>query len=398
MRLDVGPVLRTLARQPAVFALLILEIAAGVATLTALLLAASWYAIIGSAPSTLDEDYLILLSSYTPGRDEDEIAARQRDDLARVRGTAGIEAATSVSMSILDERWVFPGLFRAQGTRRQNVGWRVFTDDAAARTLALHVLAGSLPDGTNADDGPARSAVPTICLAKALFGDPASAVGGVIESEQLGPLRISAVVANVTMRMPFMPHSGCVVFVFGGAPRGHEARIIGRVAPGTRASVLTRLQAAFASAEPHRWVEVRALDSADSQHGRVGHGLATFLAVFGSLVGLVAQLGALAATSFLVAQRRRQIGVRRALGATKGDIVGYFVVENAFTMLVGSTLGLGGTAVLFAVMRRFFQGMAVDLGAIAFGVLLFWMATLVATLIPALRAAHVPRSVASRSL
>ena len=115
-------------------------------------------------------------------------------------------------------------------------------------------------------------------------------------------------------------------------------------------------------------------------------------------MGVIAQLGALAATSFLVAQRTRQIGVRRALGATKADIVGYFVVENAFMMLAGSLVGLLGTTLLFYVMLRFFPGLAVDVGAIAAGVVLFWSATLAATLVPALRAARVPPSVASRSL
>jgi hypothetical protein len=49
-------------------------------------------------------------------------------------------------------------------------------------------------------------------------------------------------------------------------------------------------------------------------------------------------------------------------------------------------------------MKRFFPGLAVDVGAIAAGVILFWSATLAATLVPALRAARVPPSVASRSL
>jgi putative ABC transport system permease protein len=402
MRLDVGPVLRTLRRQPGVFAMLVVEIAAGVATLTALLLSASWYGIIGSQPSSFDEENLALVSTYTPGADEAAIAARQRDDLARVRGVEGVDAATSVSVSILDDRWMFPALFKTPGSRRQAVGWRVFTDDAAGRALRLRTLAGALPQWTEAggrgDDGPAREAVMTICLAKKLFGSPAEAVGRTVASDQNEPVRVSAVVENVTMRMPFMPHAGCVVFVFGGAPAGHEARVIARAAPGARDAVIARLGAAFADADPHRWVDVRPLDSRQAAHRRVGHGLATFLSVFGSLVGVIAQLGALAATSFLVAQRTRQIGIRRALGATKADIVGYFLVENAFTMLAGSLLGLLGTALLFQIMRRFFQGLAVDVGAIAAGVVLFWSATLAATLVPALRAARVPPSVASRSL
>jgi putative ABC transport system permease protein len=399
VRLDVGPVLRTLRRQPGVFAMLVVEIAAGVATLTALLLSASWYGIIGSQPSSFDEDSLALVSSYTPGTDEAAIAARQRDDLARVRAVEGVEAAASVSVSILDDRWMFPALFKTPGSRRQAVGWRVFTDDAAGRALRLRTLAGALPeDRGRGDDGPAREAVMTICLAKMLFGSPADAVGRVVSSDQNGPVRVSAVVQNVTVRMPFMPHAGCVVFVFGGAPAGHEARAIVRAAPGARDAVIARLGAAFGDADPHRWVDVRPLDSRQAAHRRVGHGLATFLSVFGSLVGVIAQLGALAATSFLVAQRTRQIGVRRALGATKADIVGYFLIENAFTMLAGSALGLVGTALLFHIMQRFFKGLAVDVGAIAAGVVLFWSATLAATLVPALRAARVPPSVASRSL
>jgi putative ABC transport system permease protein len=130
----------------------------------------------------------------------------------------------------------------------------------------------------------------------------------------------------------------------------------------------------------------------------VGHGVATFLAMFGVLISLIAQLGALAATSFLVARRTREIGVRRALGAAKADIVAQFVVETVFTMLLGSLIGLGGTALIFRLMHRFFQGLAVDVDAIAVGVGMFWLATMVATLLPALRAARVPPSVATRSL
>jgi putative ABC transport system permease protein len=238
----------------------------------------------------------------------------------------------------------------------------------------------------------------TICLAKALFGSPAEALGRTVESDQSEPARVTAVVENVTMRSPFMPHAGCILFVSGGGPVSHEARTIVRAEPGARGAVLLRLRSAFADEAPHRFVDVRPLDSADATHRRIGGGLATFLSIFGSLVGLIAQLGALAATSFLVAQRRRQIGVRRALGATRADIVAHFLVESAFTMLAGTVLGLGGTALLVVVMRRFFAGLAVDVGALAFGLALFWIATLAATLLPALRAARVAPSVATRSL
>jgi putative ABC transport system permease protein len=400
VRLDPGPVLRTLRRQPAVFAMLVLEIAAGVATITALLLSASWYGLIGAQRSSFDEENLLLVSSYTPGGDEAAIVARQRADLARLRALPGVESATSVSLSILDGRWLYPALFRSPDSKRHGMGWPVFTDDAAPRTLGLRTIAGTLPADEGRDDGGApREAYMTICLAKALFGSPAAALGRTVTSDQNPPVRVRAVVQNATMRMPFMPFAGCVLYVAGGAPVGHEAQSFVRTAPGARDAVRLRVGAAFAGeAKAHRWVEARTLDADDSQHVRVGRGLATFLSIFGALVGLIAQLGALAATSFLVAQRRRQIGIRRALGATKADIVAYFLVEGGFTMLMGSLLGLGGTVLLFLMMRPFFQGLAVDVGAIAAGLVLFWSATIAATLVPALSAARVPPSVASRSL
>jgi putative ABC transport system permease protein len=391
--------LRSLRRRPAVFTMLVLEIAAGVAALTGLLLCASWYGIIGARRSSLDEDNLVLVSSYTPGTDEDAIAVRQRDDLARARRVAGVQAVASVNTSILDERWVFPSLFREPDSGRSAVGWPVNTDDGAPRALGLRTLAGTLPDDAGrGPDGPVRSAVMTICLAKTLYGSPAGAVGKLVRSEQLEPVQVTAVVENVTMRNPFMPHPGCVLFLFGGARHDHEARMIARTSPGGREDVRARLAAAFAGEAPRRFFEVKALDSKAGVPHRIGHGLATFLSIFGALVGLIAQLGALAATSFLVAQRTRQIGVRRALGATKADIVAQFLLENAFTMLVGSLLGLVGTALLFALMQRFFQGLAVDVLALTAGLVLFWVATLAATLIPAHRASRVPPSVASRSL
>ena len=50
----------------------------------------------------------------------------------------------------------------------------------------------------------------------------------------------------------------------------------------------------------------------------MANGVVVVLAVMAGTVGVVALLGALAVASFLVAERTRQIGIRRALGATRG--------------------------------------------------------------------------------
>src|SRR3546814_13501717 len=69
-------------------------------------------------------------------------------------------------------------------------------------------------------------------------------------------------------------------------------------------------------------------------------------AMVGLLVGtivallLVTALGIVGLTSFWVSQRRRQIGVRRALGATRGDILRYFPTENFLIVSVGIPMGM----------------------------------------------------------
>jgi putative ABC transport system permease protein len=390
VRLELGPVLRTLRRQPAVLVMVVLEIAAGVATLTALLLSGSWYAELGRMHTKVDERELIIVSTYTPG-DEATTTAAQAADLVKTRLVPGVAAASSVSVTILDDRWTYPSLFSGGGKREQ-IGWPVYTDPDIVATMGLKMLAGTLPAvGSN-------EVIATRCLAEELFGGVTEAMGKTFTSPDTGPLKVHAVVENVRMRIPFMPSTTCAALIMGAAPAGHEGRMLVRASLGERERVIARLPGALGDGVGGRWVDAVALDTEETNHHRIGHGLGGLLSFFGGLISVIALLGALAATSFLAAQRRRQIGIRRALGATKGDIVGYFLVENAVTMAIGSAIGLGGAALLFLVMRRFFMGLSVDLTVIGLALLLFWAATIAATLDPALRAARVPPSVASRGL
>jgi putative ABC transport system permease protein len=370
--------------------MVVLEIAAGVATLTALLLSGSWYAALGRMHSKVEENALVVVSTYTPG-DEATTDAAQREDLARVRALPGVAAASQVSVTILDDRWSYPSLFSGAGKREQ-IGWPVYTDPDIVATMGLRFLAGGLPaPGT-------RDVIATKELAEQLFGGVTAAMGQTFTSAETGPLRVSGVVGDVRMRIPFMPSTTCAALIMAKGPSGHEGRMLVRASHGERESVLARLPGALGDGVGGRWVEAVPLDTDETNHHRIGHGLGGLLSFFGGLISVIALLGSLAATSFLAAQRRRQIGIRRALGATKGDIVGYFLVENAVTMALGSAIGLGGAALLFLMMKRFFMGLSVDVTVIGLALVLFWAATLAATLDPALRAARVPPSVASRDL
>ena len=65
--------------------------------------------------------------------------------------------------------------------------------------------------------------------------------------------------------------------------------------------------------------------------------MALVLMVVCALMLAIAALGVIALTTYWVAQRRRQIGMRRALGASWRDILAYFHTENLLIDLVTPT-------------------------------------------------------------
>ncbi|HKT27567.1 ABC transporter permease [Dyella sp.] len=127
-------------------------------------------------------------------------------------------------------------------------------------------------------------------------------------------------------------------------------------------------------------------------------------AMAGILVGIcialliVTALGIVGLASFWVAQRNHSIGVRRALGATRGNILHYFQTENFLLTTMGIALGmvLAYGINLFLIVHYELP----RLPAIYFpvGALLLWCLGQAAVLGPALRAAAVPPVVATRSV
>jgi putative ABC transport system permease protein len=124
----------------------------------------------------------------------------------------------------------------------------------------------------------------------------------------------------------------------------------------------------------------------------------------GMLVGvivallLVTALGIVGLASFWVAQRRRQIGIRRAIGARKIDILHYFQVENFLIVTFGIALGMVLAYALNLLLMKQYELPRLPLYYLPVGALILWGLGQLAVLGPALRAAAVPPVVATRSV
>lgn len=139
------------------------------------------------------------------------------------------------------------------------------------------------------------------------------------------------------------------------------------------------------------------LEEAMARSGATQRSLGTLLGVFAVAGLLLAAVGLYAVTAYAVAQRTQEIGVRMALGATAGQVVGAFVRRNAVPLGLGLATGLAGAGALGRTLQTFLVGIeAFDPITLLFVVALLAGVALVASLVPARRAARVDPLVALR--
>jgi putative ABC transport system permease protein len=116
------------------------------------------------------------------------------------------------------------------------------------------------------------------------------------------------------------------------------------------------------------------------------------------VLGAVTGLGIVGLAWFSVSQRRKQIGTRRALGATRGDIIRHFMLENWMITTVGLVIGLAGALTLNWFLDTRFEVGRVPLWYLPIGMVALWILGQLAVLLPARRAASIPPAMATRSV
>jgi len=94
------------------------------------------------------------------------------------------------------------------------------------------------------------------------------------------------------------------------------------------------------------WDTVRTSD----QVGKIFDAMNMFLGSVGLVTLALGAIGIINIMLVAVADRTREIGLRKALGATRRSIMFQFFVEGAFLTLLSGGLGMGGAAALMAAL------------------------------------------------
>ena len=124
---------------------------------------------------------------------------------------------------------------------------------------------------------------------------------------------------------------------------------------------------------------------------------AILLGVFAAIAAVLGAIGIYGVLAYAVAQRTQEIGIRMALGAERGAVLGMVLRRGIVLTTVGIMLGLAGAAAL----TRYLTGMLYDLTPLdpptyAAVAILFATVALIASYLPARRATQVDPVVALR--
>ncbi len=348
-------------------------------------------------PTGIDTPNLIFLQSYGYAAEYDQDATR-RDDLALLRSLPGVVDATPVNSVPLSGGGSSMNYQRAAKLELNPAPGNYFeVDGHFLGTFGLELVAGRnfapqefLDKLTDANLPPV--VIVTESMARQLFGaEPA--VGRRVYDSTGGSAEVVGVVRDMLGSWVNSTHPKVTELVFHpNGSAGPQARYAVRTQPGERARLIPLIEQRLEAAGRGRtitWVRPHEFWLERTYQGDTR--MVVFLATLAGLriVGLA---------TFQVNARRKQIGTRRALGARRRDILGYFLVENAMLAAGGSVLGLALAYIGSGWLVRTFQLPALPPGyvlATALGIALLGQ---LAVLWPARRAAAIEPAIATRTV
>jgi putative ABC transport system permease protein len=404
--MEIRPILSTLRRHKITALLIALEIALTCAIVCNAVFLISQRLQRISLPSGVAEHELVQVQLATIGERSDA-KARGEEDLAALRAIPGVKSVARINQVPFTNSSWNNSVFLSETQTQPTLDATMYFGEGALQTLGTRLVAGRYFDaGEYADYRDVqrnpklapRVVIVTQALAQKLWPDQ-NALGKVIYFDPQTPLRVVGVVASLIR--PSLSNGDAAAqwslvvplrFSQGGS-------YVLRTDPGRRQQVIKAAVTALKTLDPKRIVrKQRTLDDARAEFFQGDRAMAGLMVGVIIALLLVTALGIVGLASFWVAQRRKQIGVRRALGATRGDILRYFQTENFLIVTFGIVLGMVLAFAINLTLMKFYELPRLPFFYLPIGAVALWVLGQLAVLAPALRAAAVPPVVATRTV
>jgi len=406
--LQLRPILSTLRRHRTAALLIVLEIALTCAIVCNAVFLISNRVERLNFPSGMADGELVYVSTSSIGRDP-ESPANTRIDLAALRAIPGVRGVAIVNEIPYGDQSDNTGLKLAPGQKAPTIDVSTYRFDfGSVDTLGLRLVAGrdfkadEILDGRELDkssDPVLPSAIVTRAVAERLFAgrDP---VGQVIYLDGDHPTRVVGVVDRLVRPQPRNADARDLWSVILPVRQTFNAGMyMLRTEPGRRDAVLKAAQLALdrkdgrrVAGNSGRFSDLRA------DFYRADLSMVWLLAGVCAALLVVTAFGIVGLASFWVQQRTRMIGTRRALGATRAQVLRYFQTENLLLTSAGIAIGMLGAYAINQWLMTQYELPRLPLAYLPLGALMLWTLGQLAVLAPARRAAALPPAHAMRGL
>ena len=356
-------------------------------------------------PTGLQEQDIFTISNQWVGNPPD-LAARVNADLAALRTLPEVvDAYVSNSYPLSNGGWDDAIMLEPSDAHWVASGALYFADEHALSTLGLKLIAGrnfdaaEIQDRNDMESKAPSSVIVSQTLASKVFPN-GDALG---KSIYLAAYKQKVPIIGIVERLqePWIsPTNKRVENAMLQPFRYVEtySHYVVRAKPGQLQAAINSTQKQLLAVNRARVIE-KTRSMLESRHRAYqdDRGLAVILSVVSVVLVAVTAFGIIGVTSFWVSQRRRQIGIRRAMGATQTAILRYFQAENLMIATAGAVLGVLLALSLNFWMAGKFEMTRISIGSTVAAAAIVLLLGQLAVLWPALRAASISPVVAIRN-
>ncbi|MCJ8292770.1 MAG: FtsX-like permease family protein [Colwellia sp.] len=354
----------------------------------------------------LDAENILIVSLHpTSGtyRDLDYYRSIVSEDLQKINKMSGVESVSVINQLPINRRGMLGNVFDLDDPEiitkdkyLQDV--KIFlTNEELSKTLAFALVEGRfLTKDDQLDFGSDQNGnvLITESLKKALYGDK-SALG-----QETNNGRIVGVVKDIMLN-PNIP-ADKQYGVFGN--RIMEFIFTGRyyllkVSPGQVEAVRNKVSDTILAVQAERDIfRIYTMAEHMQRFYRHDKGLAQLFLMLCGLMIFVTAISSYAYSQFHISRQKKFIGIRRALGARKKDILLYVLTENWLVYSIGCVLGLGMALAFNILLSQYISLSKPDIMLFLLASAVIFVAGTLATLIPAIKTSNIPPVIATRTV
>jgi putative ABC transport system permease protein len=337
--------------------------------------------------------------------DGPRVGAFRAELLRRARGLPGVQYAATVSalpMGIVMQGTEFEIEGRPETSRD-----KPFVDYANVSTDYLRAMAIPLVRGRYFDAGDRPASTPVALISESMaraFWPSGAALGSRIRFADVW-FTVAGIVRDVQQYSPEHGARGGTIYALNEQlPVETQGNDMGRLMILTMrtaadpAPIVGAMRRAVAEMDKDQPVaDVSTMEQLVWRTLAARRLNTLLVGLFAGLAIVLAAVGVFGVTSYAVARRTKEIGIRMALGATPASVLGMVARETLLLAATGTAIGIGGTAATSRLLARFLFGVKPAEPVIVMGVAIALVTVVVASAVfPAQRATRVDPTVALR--